>query len=210
MSRVRVHNFSISLDGFGTGEGVTFDAYFGHAGEPLHERLFATRFWRSTTRQPGRHTGVDDAPAERHTSDIGAETIGPASLGHRPSVNQRRRRPGMARRVGPEPAVPHAGLRSHPPSPAAHRDGGRDRLPLRRRQPQGGARGRQSRRRRSRRAIRRERPPPASDWTTRTRRSAAPSLRREELDEDGGEDGGIDGMGLSFQAAELGGRDDAG
>ena len=26
MSQVRVHNFSISLDGFGTGEGLTFDA----------------------------------------------------------------------------------------------------------------------------------------------------------------------------------------
>ena len=25
MSQVRVHNFSISLDGFGTGEGLTFD-----------------------------------------------------------------------------------------------------------------------------------------------------------------------------------------
>ena len=31
MSQVRVHNFSISLDGFGTGEGLTFDAPFGHA-----------------------------------------------------------------------------------------------------------------------------------------------------------------------------------
>jgi len=32
VSQVRVHNFSISLDGFGTGEGITFDAPFGHAG----------------------------------------------------------------------------------------------------------------------------------------------------------------------------------
>ena len=47
MSQVRVHNFSISLDGFGTGEGITFDAPFGHAGHRLHEWYFATRFWRS-------------------------------------------------------------------------------------------------------------------------------------------------------------------
>ena len=47
MSQVRVHNFSISLDGFGTGEGITFDAPFGHAGHRLHEWMFATRFWRS-------------------------------------------------------------------------------------------------------------------------------------------------------------------
>jgi hypothetical protein len=42
MSQVRVHNFSISLDGFGTGDDVTFDAPFGHAGERLHDWMFAT------------------------------------------------------------------------------------------------------------------------------------------------------------------------
>lgn len=35
MSRVRVHNFSVSLDGFGTGEGQSLDAPFGHAGDRL-------------------------------------------------------------------------------------------------------------------------------------------------------------------------------
>ena len=34
---VRFHNFSISLDGFATGEGQTLDAPFGHAGHRLHE-----------------------------------------------------------------------------------------------------------------------------------------------------------------------------
>jgi hypothetical protein len=33
MSRVRVHNFSLSLDGFATGEGQSLNAPFGHAGE---------------------------------------------------------------------------------------------------------------------------------------------------------------------------------
>jgi hypothetical protein len=45
MSLVRVHNFSISLDGFGTGEGQSRDAHFGHAGDRLHEWMFATRWW---------------------------------------------------------------------------------------------------------------------------------------------------------------------
>ena len=40
MSQVRVHNFSISLDGFGTGAGITFGAPFGDAGERLHEWMF--------------------------------------------------------------------------------------------------------------------------------------------------------------------------
>lgn len=45
MSLVRIHNFSISLDGFGTGEGQSREAPFGHAGERLHEWMFSTRFW---------------------------------------------------------------------------------------------------------------------------------------------------------------------
>ncbi len=32
MALVRVHNFSISLDGFGTGEDQSLEAPFGHAG----------------------------------------------------------------------------------------------------------------------------------------------------------------------------------
>ena len=31
VSRVRVHNFSVSLDGFGTGAGQSLEAPFGHA-----------------------------------------------------------------------------------------------------------------------------------------------------------------------------------
>ena len=45
MSIVRVHNFSVSLDGFGSGEPQSHDAPFGHAGERLHEWMVATRFW---------------------------------------------------------------------------------------------------------------------------------------------------------------------
>jgi hypothetical protein len=43
MSLTRVQHFSISLDGFGTGEGQSHDAPFGHAGERLHESLIASR-----------------------------------------------------------------------------------------------------------------------------------------------------------------------
>jgi dihydrofolate reductase len=81
MSPVRVHNFSISLDGFGTGEGLSLDAFFGHAGERLHEWMIATRFWRSMTGQPGGGRGVDDAFAERHTPGIGAEIMGRGKFG---------------------------------------------------------------------------------------------------------------------------------
>lgn len=55
MSLVRVHNFAISLDGFGTGEGQSAEAQFGHAGDRLHEWMFVTRWW-----DPGGSSGVDD------------------------------------------------------------------------------------------------------------------------------------------------------
>ena len=82
MSRVRVHNFTISLDGFGTGEGLSPDAPFGHAGRRLHEWMFATRFaHREVLGEPGGSDGVDAALAERHGPGIGAEIMGAGKFG---------------------------------------------------------------------------------------------------------------------------------
>jgi dihydrofolate reductase len=82
MSRVRVHNFSISLDGFATGEGQAFDAPFGHAGHRLHEWLLATRFaHREILGQPGGTEGVDQVMADRHGAGIGAEIMGAGKFG---------------------------------------------------------------------------------------------------------------------------------
>ena len=76
MSRVRVHNFSISLDGFGTGEGLSLEAPFGHAGHRLHEWMFATRSWDAAGT-----AGVDNAFAERYEHGIGAEIMGAGKFG---------------------------------------------------------------------------------------------------------------------------------
>ena len=82
MSRVRVHNFSISLDGFATGEGQALDTPFGHAGHRLHEWMFATRFGRGEVLgEPGGTEGVDDAMAARHGPGIGAEIMGAGKFG---------------------------------------------------------------------------------------------------------------------------------
>lgn len=70
MSLAIVHNFAISIDGFGTGEGQSHDAHFGHAGERLHEWMFGTRWWR-----PGGGGGVDDVFVRRHDPGIGAAPI---------------------------------------------------------------------------------------------------------------------------------------
>jgi dihydrofolate reductase len=81
MSEVRVHNFSISLDGFATGEPQTADAPFGHAGERLHEWMFRTRFWHQMDGSPGGTVGADNAFAERHEPGIGAEIMGSGKFG---------------------------------------------------------------------------------------------------------------------------------
>jgi dihydrofolate reductase len=82
MSLVRVHNFAISLDGFGTGEGQTRDEPFGHAGERLHEWMFATRWGRAMLGRSGGTGGVDDVFVEKHDPGIGAEIMGAGKYGH--------------------------------------------------------------------------------------------------------------------------------
>ena len=81
MSKVRVHNFSISLDGFGTGEDLTLDAPFGHAGHRLHEWMFATRFGHVLLGQEGGSEGVDQAMADQFAPGIGAEIMGAGKFG---------------------------------------------------------------------------------------------------------------------------------
>ena len=82
MSLARVHNFAISLDGFATGEGQTRDAPFGHAGQRLHEWMFATKWWHDLVGKPGGSGGVDDAFVQQHDPGIGAEIMGAGKFGH--------------------------------------------------------------------------------------------------------------------------------
>ena len=81
MSMARVQFFSISLDGFGTGEGLSRDEPFGHAGERLHEWMFVTRWWRERMGEPGGSGGIDDAFLRLHDPGIGAEIMGSRKFG---------------------------------------------------------------------------------------------------------------------------------
>ena len=133
MSLTRIHNLSISLDGFATGEPQSADAPFGHAGERLHEWMFGTRFWDA-----GGTAGVDDAFAERHSYGIGAEIMGANKFGP----------PGWQDDLdwkgwwGPNPPfhTPTFVL-THRPRPSIEMEGGTD-VPLPRRRPGRGARDR--------------------------------------------------------------------
>ena len=82
MSLARVHNFAISLDGFGTGEGQSAELHFGHAGQRLHEWMFATAYWRERGEPSGGSGGVDDAFAQWNGPGIGAEIMGANKFGH--------------------------------------------------------------------------------------------------------------------------------
>ena len=116
MSRVRVHNFSVSLDGFGTGEGLSQDAPFGHAGERLHQWMVATRWWDT-----GGSGGVDDAFAQLHGVGIGAEIMGAGKFGP-PGWHED---PGWEGWWGPNPPF-HTPVfvLTHSPRPSIEMEGG--------------------------------------------------------------------------------------
>jgi dihydrofolate reductase len=82
MSLARVQSFSISLDGFGTGEGQSLETPFGHAGERLHEWMMATRWWRQMAGEPGGTGGVDETFARQFDPGIGAEIMGARKFGY--------------------------------------------------------------------------------------------------------------------------------
>jgi dihydrofolate reductase len=81
MSLARVQNFSISLDGFATGEPQSLEAPFGHAGERLHEWMVATRWGGEMFGQTGGTRGIDDAFARLFDEGIGAEIMGAGKFG---------------------------------------------------------------------------------------------------------------------------------
>jgi dihydrofolate reductase len=81
MSQVWVHNFSVSLDGYGTGEGQSLESPYGHAGGRLHEWFFGTRTFRAMQGEPGGSAGVDEAFASNWGTGIGAEIMGRNKFG---------------------------------------------------------------------------------------------------------------------------------
>jgi len=81
MSKVRVHNFSISIDGFGAGDVQSFENPMGHAGHRLHTWMFATRRWKAMVGEEGGSIGIDYAFAARDGDGIGAEIMGRRKFG---------------------------------------------------------------------------------------------------------------------------------
>lgn len=77
MTRVRVENFTISLDGYGAGPGQDIDNPLGVGGTDLHQWAIPTRtFQRALFAADGGTTGIDDDFAARGVTNIGAWILG--------------------------------------------------------------------------------------------------------------------------------------
>ena len=77
MSKLRVHCFSISIDGYGAGPDQSVENPLGVGGEDLHTWLIDTRSWQSLHgKKLGGTTGVDDDFAARAGRNIGAYIMG--------------------------------------------------------------------------------------------------------------------------------------
>ena len=76
MTKLRVHCFAVSLDGYGAGPDQSLENPLGVGGETLHEWFFPTRTFRAMLGQDGGSTGIDDQFAVRGFQNIGAWIMG--------------------------------------------------------------------------------------------------------------------------------------
>lgn len=80
MSRVRVHGFGVSIDGFGAGVEQALENPMGVGGMALHEWVFGTKTFHEMvgdrSAAPGGGTGIDDEFAARGFEGIGAWVLG--------------------------------------------------------------------------------------------------------------------------------------
>ena len=81
MPKLRVHGFTISLDGYGAGPNQDLNNPLGIGGGALHQWLFPTRTFNIMFGQAGGATGTDDEFAARGVENIGAWILGRKMFG---------------------------------------------------------------------------------------------------------------------------------
>jgi hypothetical protein len=80
---LRVQNFMLSADGYGSGEGQSIERPFGHADPAaLAAWAGATASWPNRT-DPGGSRGLDDYFTRDFTNNIGVEIMGRGKFGPR-------------------------------------------------------------------------------------------------------------------------------
>ncbi len=76
MSKLRVHCFGVSLDGFGAGPNQDLENPLGVGGMNLHQWFFPTRVFQKMHGSGEGTTGIDNDFAERGFDGIGAWILG--------------------------------------------------------------------------------------------------------------------------------------
>jgi dihydrofolate reductase len=76
MPKLRVHNFAVSLDGYGAGPRQSIDNPLGVGGPDLHEWAYSTRTFQRMFGSDGGVTGIDDDFMVRGLDNIGAWILG--------------------------------------------------------------------------------------------------------------------------------------
>jgi dihydrofolate reductase len=76
MPKLRVNNFSVSLDGYAAGPGQDLDHPLGVGGERLHDWAFGTRTFREMFGEGGGSDGVDERFAAAGGEGLGATIMG--------------------------------------------------------------------------------------------------------------------------------------
>jgi dihydrofolate reductase len=76
MPKLRVHNISLSLDGYAAGPDQGPDQPLGEGASGLHEWAFATKSFRDTHGLDGGAEGLDDRFAAQGDAGIGATIMG--------------------------------------------------------------------------------------------------------------------------------------
>ena len=76
MSKLRVHNFAISVDGYGAGPTQGLDNPLGVGGLALHNWIIPTRTFQQMEGREGGETGADDEFMARGFANIGAWIVG--------------------------------------------------------------------------------------------------------------------------------------
>jgi dihydrofolate reductase len=76
MSRLRVHSFSLSIDGYGAGPNQDMQHPLGVGGPEMFDWFFHTKTWQRMHGKDAGDTGIDDRIAGRGFEGIGAWILG--------------------------------------------------------------------------------------------------------------------------------------
>ncbi|MDP4198092.1 MAG: dihydrofolate reductase family protein [Bacteroidota bacterium] len=76
MSKVRVHAFTLSIEGYGAGPHQDLESPLGIGGKTLHGWMVETRTFHEMIGKDGGTTGINDELTKRGFENIGAEILG--------------------------------------------------------------------------------------------------------------------------------------